>query len=351
MVADVTANLELLDLQEAIKPIVNFIDLLNNWYIRRSRRRFWRSENDQDKTQAYETLYSVLMTVVKSAAPIIPFVTEEIYLNLKTDDMPASVHLCDYPEADNSRRDNELEFKMEMTRKAVSMGRALRAMHSLKTRQPLKAMHIVTIDQDAKKVLREMSDIIREELNVKEVFFRENEQELVEYSAKANFKVLGKLLGPKMKAAAAKIEQLEVSAIQSLLDGSTLNIDVDGEALELTIDHVMVQRFEKENLKVLNEGLLTIALDPEITEELRQEGMVRDLIRSVQNLRKEKNLDVSDRIILYVDGDNEVIESVKKFSEHISNETLSTQTVIERLDSSVKTEMNDKECWIDLIKS
>jgi isoleucyl-tRNA synthetase len=211
-------------------------------------------------------------------------------------------------------------------------------------------MHLVTIDQNAKKVLREMSDIIREELNVKDVIFRENEQDLVEYSAKANFKVLGKLLGPRMKSAAAKIAQLEPAAIQSLLDGATLNMDVEGDALEITLEHVIIQRLEKENLKVLNECHLTVALDPEITEELKQEGLARDIIRTVQNMRKQKEFDVSDRIALYIDGDEEIIASVNRFREHISNETLSTDIIMQRTDSSEKSEVNEKDCWIDVQK-
>lgn len=351
MVADVTKNLDLFDLQNAIAAIVNFIDMLNNWYIRRSRRRFWRSENDMDKSQAYQTLYSVLMKVVFCAAPIIPFVTEEIYLNIKSETMPESIHLCSFPESQKDLRDERLEFKMEMTRKTVSMGRALRSIHSLKTRQPLKALHIVTLDQEAKKVLKEMSDIIREELNVKEVVFRENEHEIVEYSAKANFKVLGKILGPKMGKAAAGISKLSMKEIQSLLEGTALSLDIDGENLEITIDHIVVQRMEKENLKVLNEGILTVALDPEITEELKMEGLVRDLIRTVQNIRKESNFEVTDRIIIFIDGDDEIINGVRTFSEHLKQETLCKTIKYEKTAGSSEASIGDYSCMIEIKKS
>jgi len=354
MVADVIEQLEGYEIQKAIGPIISFIDQLNNWYIRRSRRRFWKSENDGDKMQAYGTLYHALMTVIKVAAPIIPFVTEEIYQNLKTDDMPDSIHLCDYPVPDSASRDNELELKMSLTQQAVSMGRALRSMHNLKTRQPLKALHLVTRNKEEKKVLFEMVDIIREELNIKEVIFRENEEDLVEYSAKANFRVLGKILGKDMKAAAARIATLSMDEIQTMLEGSTLNIEFDGaehKNLDITEEHLMIQRQEKENLKVLNEGSLTIALDPEITEELRNEGIVRDIVRSVQNLRKESNLDVTDRINLYIDGSEAVHIAVKAFEDHLKQETLTSEWNWEKKDNAIEAACGDEKCFIALTKN
>ena len=353
MVADVTEQLEGYEIQRAIGPIVSFIDQLNNWYIRRSRRRFWKSENDGDKMQAYGTLYHALMTVIKVAAPIIPFVTEEIYQNLKTDDMPDSIHLCDYPVSDKAARDPELELKMSLTQQAVSMGRALRSMHNLKTRQPLKALHLVTRNKEEKKVLFEMVDIIREELNIKEVIFRENEEELVEYSAKANFRVLGKILGKDMKVAAARIATLTMDEIQTMLEGSTLNIEFDGaehKNLDITEEHLMIQRQEKENLKVLNEGSLTIALDPEITEELKNEGIVRDIVRSVQNLRKESNLDVTDRINLFIDGSEAVKIAVEAFEDHLTQETLTAEWKWEKKDNAIEANCGDEKCLIALAK-
>ncbi len=322
LVEEVTAQLESYDLQRAIDPIVNFIDLLNNWYIRRSRRRFWRSENDVDKAEAYASLHSVLVKLVTVAAPIIPFVTEEIYQNLRDAAGAESVHLLDYPLADRSKRDFELEEKMAVTRQAVSMGRAIRSMHNLKIRQPLKAIHLVTRESNEKRILIEMEDIVREELNVKDVVFRENEEELVEYSAKANFRKLGKELGKDMREAAQKIEELSGREIQGLLEGTTLSLDVGGRTLDLTEDDVIIQRTERENLRVLNEDSLTVALDPEITEELRQEGIVRDLIRQIQNLRKESGLEVSDRIRLAIAGPDEIREAVENNEEYLMGETL-----------------------------
>ncbi|MCG8477545.1 MAG: DUF5915 domain-containing protein, partial [Spirochaetales bacterium] len=206
-----------------------------------------------------------------------------------------------------------------------SLGRAIRTMHNLKIRQPLAALHLVTRDGEARKILLEMEDIIRDELNVKEVVFRENEEELVEYSAKANFRELGPRLGKRMRSAAGVIEGLSGVEIQQLMDGSTLSLDVEGESVDITIDSVLVQRSEKENLKVLNEGSLTVALDPEITTELRQEGLVRDLIRAVQTMRKARGFEVTDRIVLSIQGDEEISSSVRAFEEYLCGETLAEQ--------------------------
>ncbi len=351
LIEDVTSSLDKYELQKAISPIVGFIDNLNNWYIRRSRRRFWRSENDLDKEQAYQTLYTVLMRLVHIAAPIVPFITEEIYSNLRSDDSIESVHLADFPIPEQERRDTDLEKKMRVTMKTVSMGRALRAVHSLKTRQPLKAIHLVTMDEQEKRILREMEEIIREELNVKEVLFRENEEELVEYKAKANYKVLGKKLGKNMKAAAVRIEELTPGEIQSILEGNTLYIDLAGLQIELTEDSVLVQRLEKENLKVLNEDSLTVALDPEITEELKQEGLIRDIIRSVQSLRKETGLDVTDRINLTVHGNEMVKVAVDLFREHITSETLALTLEWETVTGAQDIECGDEKAAIYLVKA
>ena len=350
MVRRTDAALNAYDLQHACEPIVDFIDLLNNWYIRRSRRRFWRSENDNDKKQAYGTLYSVLKTLVTAAAPIIPFVTEEIYQNLKIDGDPESVHLRDYPVARESRRDDDLEAKMAATRKAVRMGRALRSMHNLKNRQPLSALYLVTRNAEEKRVLREMLDIVRDELNVKEVVFRENEEELVEYSAKPNYRVLGPELGSDIKAAAGQIASLSGAEIQSLLDGNTLHLEVNGKPLELDSDRVEVQRFEKENLKVLNEDSLTVALDSEITPQLAREGVARDLIRTVQSLRKDRDFEVTDRIQLSVDGDQMVTEAVDHFRDYIMNETLAVDISAAAANAAAAVRVGDYDCRIELEK-
>ncbi|MBR5867638.1 MAG: class I tRNA ligase family protein, partial [Spirochaetaceae bacterium] len=326
LIKDVTEAMEAYDLSKAIDPIVSYIDQLNNWYIRRSRRRFWKSESDTDKTEAYQSLYHALKTFALVAAPVIPFITETMWQNLRIDSDPISVHLADYPVYNDSVRDEEIEFKMDTVQKAVSMGRSLRYQYNLKIRQPLKTVEFVTRNADEKRVLLEMEESIREELNVKKVVFHEREDELVEYKAKANFRTLGKELGPLMKAASAVIAELDQESIQSILDGSTLSLEVEGKTVELDSTKILVDRLEKANLKVVNDGTLTVALDSEITDDLRREGYVRDLVRGIQNLRKETGLSVTDRIILTLSGEGELKDAYQQFADFIEGETLSMKS-------------------------
>ncbi len=352
LVKDVTNGLDDYDFSGAVDPIVSFIDELNNWYIRRSRRRFWKSENDSDKKEAYEALYIALKTFSQVAAPFVPFITEEMWQNLKNASDKESVHLTDYPVYNEKWHNEELEFKMATVQKAVSMGRSLRNTFNLKNRQPLASVALVTRDANEKRVLAEMEDSIREELNVKKVEFHDREDELVEYSCKANFKVLGKELGPKMKAAAAVIQTLASEQIQSILEGTSLTIDVDGTSVELTADKVIVDRSEKDGLKVLNDGTLTVGLDSKITDELKKEGYVRDLVRGIQNLRKESGLNVTDRINLTVGGDDELKAAFTMFESFVSGEVLAASV---KFDSNVQNptvvESEDKKWSISIEKA
>ena len=326
LVSSVGAALESYEISKSIEPVLSFIDALNNWYIRRSRRRFWKSseeDKDKDKEKAYRTLKTALITLVKVSAPFIPFVCEEIYRNLRNPGEPESVHLCDWPDAEDFIRDEELERKMAVTLKAVSLGRALRNAHELKIRQPLKSLLIVTLDNSEKSILSEMTDLLAEELNVKEVQFRDKEDDLVEYSAKANFKVLGRRLGKNMKVAAQRISALKPDQIRALMDGGTLSIEFEGSShLELTSEEVEIRRHEKAGLKVINEGSLTLALDPQSTPELLAEGVSRDFVRSIQNLRKELGFQVTDRIHLQLSGPQNLQEACRTFEEYISTEVL-----------------------------
>jgi isoleucyl-tRNA synthetase len=351
MVQEVTAQLDLYDLQKAVDVFVGFIDLLNNWYIRRSRRRFWRSGGDADKQEAYQSLYAALMKLILVAAPFIPFITEEIYRNLRSRAMPESAHLCDFPVSEEGRRDPALERRMKVTVKAVSMGRSLRTDYSLKTRQPLKALHVVTRDAEERRILQEMEELIRDELNVKSVVFRENEDELVQYKAKANFRALGKALGKDMKAAAARIEALSTADIRTLLAGGSLTLDLAGRAFTLAPEGVEIQRIEKEHLHVINEGSLTVALDPTLTPELIQEGVVRDLVRGIQNLRKETGLAVTDRIELSLSGSAAVRAAAERHRDHLLSETLAVSWTWEPAPGAVEIECGEERCAVALRKA
>ena len=343
MVKDVTSALDDYDLSSAIDPLVNFIDQINNWYIRRSRRRFWKSENDADKAEAYEALYYALKTFSLCAAPFIPFISEEMWQNLRTEGDAESVHLADFPKYDESLRDEALEFRMATVQKAVSMGRSLRNTFNLKNRQPLLSVQLVTRNADERAVLEDMKATIAEELNVKSVEFHDKEADLVEYGAKANFKVLGKILGGKMKAAAAEIAKLAPEQIAGIVDGGTVEISVDGEKVSLDSETVIVERREKADLKVTNEGTLTVALETKITDELRKEGYVRDLVRGIQSLRKESGFDVTDRISLRVGGDDELRAAFDMFRELVCGETLSVSAEwVDSLSGSV-VESEDKK--------
>ena len=344
LISDVSQALDSYDLSAAIDPIVKFIDELNNWYIRRSRRRFWKSENDTDKTEAYESLYVALKTLSLVAAPFVPFITEEMYLNLKTSEDKESVHLCDYPVPNADWINKELEFKMETVQKAVSMGHSLRNQFNLKNRQPLASVALVTRNSEEKRVLAEMEECIREELNVKKVEFHDREDELVEYKAKANFKVLGKELGPLMKQAAQVISTLTSEQIQSILDGTKLSIEVSGNEVELDSEKVLVERLEKDDLKVLNDGTLTVGLDSKVTDELKKEGYVRDLIRGIQNQRKENGYNVTDRIKIKLSGDSDLQNAFTMFEDFIANETLANKIEwTDSLQNFVEVDCDDKK--------
>jgi isoleucyl-tRNA synthetase len=356
----VGAALDAYDLSRAVDPILEFIDLLNNWYIRRSRRRFWRSENDADKTEAYGTLHHVLKTFVTVAAPFMPFTTEAIWLNLRGESDPESVHFADFPLPREERRDRQLEYKMAVVQHAVSMGRSLRSQYAVKVRQPLKTVEIVTRNPDEKKVLLEMEDIIREELNVKSVVFRDNEEDLVEYEAKANFRVLGKELGKDMKAAALRIEALSQTEIQGLLEGATLSIDIGAETspktaesppktVEITAEKLDIRRIEKASLKVLNEGTLTVGLDTEISEELSREGDVRDLVRGVQALRKDSGFAVTDRIRLRLFGSDRLKQAWEALADYVAAETLAASMTWERVEGQVPLDAGDEQ-WFAAIE-
>ncbi len=349
LITEVTNALDSYDIQKACQSLVAFIDDLNNWYIRRSRRRFWKSENDGDKKQAYDTLYKVLMTFVKVACPLIPFVTEEMYQNLRSNDMAESVHLCDYPVAMDTERDLELEKEMSLIMKAVAMGRSLRASTNLKIRQPLKKYFIVDRDAEDRAILGANLDIIREELNVKEVVIEAAEDELVSYSAKANFKVLGSKLGKNMKEVASLIQAFTSAEISAILDNQTKKVVYSAGEIEISSDDIIVQRSEKDNVKAVNDGALTVGYDTEITPELLAEGISRDVVRAVQTARKDAGFDVADHINLTIFGSKTANDAIAEFSSYISSETLADSLKIEANDG-IKAEAGDEEVTLKVEK-
>ncbi len=351
MVEEIRSAMDSFHLQKAANSFEKFVENLTNWYIRRSRRRFWKSQNDSDKNEAYATLYYALLTFTKCAAPFIPFITEEIYRSLRTESMPESVHLCDFPEAETWRRDQYLEKQMDATMKAVSLGRFLRTQRNLKVRQPLKRAILVSGDAETRTMLEETEDIIAEELNVKTITVRADEEELVNLSAKANFKTLGKQLGPQMKEAAALIQALPSSRIAAVLRGETVSITLNsGMVVNLGKDDLSILREEKPGMPVATGDGVTIALDTELNDALIAEGYAREFISKVQNMRKEMDLDVSDRIQIEYQSVPEVSKALAEFSEYISNETLAV-SITESDAASVEFDLNGQPCKVAVRKA
>jgi isoleucyl-tRNA synthetase len=324
LVADVTEAMDAYDLQRSVRPFVLFVENLTNWYIRRSRRRFWKSQDDDDKRHAYRTLRYVLVQLSKVAAPFTPFIAESIYRNLRGTGMPDSVHLCSFPTADAAARDAALERRMALAQTAVTLGHFLRKQKELKVRQPLARATLVSADAALLDDLRPMADMIADELNVKSVDFAAHEDAFVQLSAKANFKTLGAKLGKRMRSAAAAIAALPVASLHALVQGGTATLELgDGEpAVTLAPDDVLLVRQEREGLTVANEGALTIALETVLTEDLVREGLAREFVSRVQAMRKDLDLDVVQRITLRVVGDAEIAAALDGHSETIRSETL-----------------------------
>ena len=321
--ADIREAMDNYDLQRGANRFTGFLDELTNWYIRRSRRRFWKCDNDSDKFEAYQTLHFVLVTFCRIATPFIPFITEKIYRNLRTPDMPDSVHLCDYPEVSEALIDQALNTRMERTMTAVKLGHFLRTQAVIKVRQPLQKAILVSPVDAVRTDLSTMSQVIAEELNVKEIELREDELALVSLAARPNMKLLGPKLGGRMKLLAPLVQKLDANAIMSLRQGKSLELSLpDGSNYALTADDVIVQRTEKPGMSVANEGDITVALDTRLNDALIQEGWAREIVSKLQNLRKELKFDVSDRIRVTYSGPSEVSSAIIAQKEYIAAETL-----------------------------
>jgi len=349
MVEEIRQEMDAYNLQRAANRFEKFVDDLTNWYIRRSRRRFWKSQNDTDKAEAYQTLYYVLVTFARTAAPFIPFTTEAIYRNLRTAAMPESVHLCDYPEPDAARRDPSLEKQMENTMTAVSLGRFLRTQHTLKVRQPLRKAVLVVQDPEIETMLRETAPLIAEELNVKEIQFSRDETELVKRSVKANFKALGPRLGKDMKAAAAAIAQLDGAAIAAVIAGKAIPVTLaSGQTIELTAADMLIERHEKAGMTVATENGVTLALDTTLDDDLRAEGFARELVSKIQNWRKDHDLEVSDRIAVHYRVPAEWEGALTAHRDYIMTETLAAELVSDGAEGGEPADINGAECSLTI---
>lgn len=343
LVRNIRENMRYNYLYKVIGEIREFIDLLTNWYIRRSRRRFWKTEASGDKTDAYNTLYYVLSEFTKVVAPFMPFVSETMYRNLVTGlntegKMPVSVHLCDYPVAAENLIRPEVERNMDLARQVVELGRGLRSRHDLKIRQPLGHITVVT-GGDNRKTLEAYQKIILDELNVKELVFEENESHLVTYSAKANFKVLGKRLGKQMKQAAAAISSLESEAIFEYLETGSIQL---GE-WQFSGEDIIIDRREKEEQIVQSQGGVTVALNTHLTEELIGEGHARELVNRVQNQRKDAGFEVSDRVEVLLVAPPELVGVAQTHHLYIGGEVLADPEEVHALDATGQGDLKEKD--------
>ncbi|GAB4363896.1 MAG: isoleucine--tRNA ligase [Calditrichia bacterium] len=330
LVESVTERLDNYDLTRAARLISDFvIDDVSNWYVRRNRRRFWKGEVNEDKLSAFQTLYEVLLTTAKLIAPFVPFVADELYLNLKTSDMAESVHLEDFPvfsEEMKRYRNKELEERMWVAQRVVSMARALRNDVKIKVRQPLSKILVFSPSQSIRQATLKMAAIIRDEINVKQVEVLDKLSDLVVKRAKPQYKTLGPRAGKLMKSLANRIENFSEDAIQKLETLGELTLQIDGESFHLYREDIeIIEEKKNVDLAILREGDLVIGLDTRITEELETEGIAREFVNRIQNLRKEAGFEVTDRIKIFVDAPQKVANAIQKMADYIKTETLATE--------------------------
>lgn len=326
LVREVTTGLEDYDAFSTGRAISSFVDELSNWYVRRSRRRFWKSGEDDDKVAAYLTLYECLVTLSKLMAPYTPFLAEEMYLNLageRYEGEPESVHLSDWPEVEEGLVDEELSFTVGVARQAVNLGRAARNSSQIKTRQPLQKV-MVSAGEKERAALQSMSGVVLEELNVKELAFAQEAEELVEYRAKPNYAALGPRFGKQMPAVAEAIGNLPAGRVAGDVQaGRSIEIELDGARHQLAPEDLQVEVGQREGYAVESGEEMVVGLATEITPELYREGLARELVHHVQNARKAANFQIEDRIHLWVEGPEEIAAMLEEFGDWVGKETLS----------------------------
>ena len=321
-------------------------DDLSNWYVRLNRKRFWGKDMSDDKRSAYDTLYTCLMTVSKLMAPFAPFYADQLYKDLGGE--KDSVHLDTFPAVDDSLIDKDLEARMEMAQKITSMVLALRRKVNIKVRQPLQAI-MVPATEEQKKHIEAVKQLIMNEVNVKELKFVEGQGILVK-KVKCNFRTMGKKFGKLMKGVAAAVDALTQEQIAELESNGTIGINVEGQDLTVEVADVEIISEDIPGWLVANEGSLTVALEVELTDELRQEGMAREIINRVQNIRKESGLEITDRISITLAPNAEIEKSVAAFGEYIKTQVLADAITIAPNDGN-EVEFDDFKLNIKITKN
>jgi isoleucyl-tRNA synthetase len=340
----VTDAYEAYDLNIVVKSITDFVsDDLSNWYIRRNRNRFWGNKLDNSKKSVYITTYEVLVGLSKMIAPVIPYLSEEIYQNLTGKE---SVHLDNFPKYDEKLIDTKLEKKMDLVRSIISTGRYVREENKVKVRQPLAKAYI---DGRNEKVLGNLVNLIMEELNVKEVVFAKDLNEYMEVSVKPNFKEVGKVFGKNMGEYTQKLLKLNSDEMKALECGNSIKMEIAGEEYDITPEMVDIRYTAKEGYNVGMQDGNFIILDMHITDELKQEGNAREFVSKVQALRKDMDFDIADRIITTFNADDEFKESILANEEYVKNETLSVELIFDETLEKDST-LNDYNVGIKLQK-
>ena len=324
-VAEVDSNLDQYRIPEAAKALQDFVDEMSNWYVRRSRERFWAKGMEQDKINAYMTLYTALVTICKAAAPMIPFMTEDIYQNLvRSNDAnaPESIHLCDFPVVNKDHIDKKLEEDMEDVLDAVVMGRACRNEAAIKNRQPISRMYIKS-DFTLSEFYQE---IIEDELNVKEVVFTDDVRDFTSYTFKPQLRTVGPKYGKQLGGIQKHLAALDGNAAMDELNADgALKFDVDGVAVELTKDDLLIDMAQKEGYVSQEDNKMTVVLDTNLTPELVEEGFVYEIISKIQTMRKESGFEVTDHIRVSINGNDKLSEIAQKNKEAISSKVLADE--------------------------
>lgn len=345
IVEQVNEKLENYDMTRAARLISDYLlDDVSNWYVRRNRRRFWKGEMNADKVSAYETLYEVLLTICKLIAPFSPFVSEEIYQNLRTAEMAESVHLADYPTVTKEMKDHqdpELENRMRNAQLVVSIARAIRNETKRKVRQPLSEMIVVSPSKSVRESIEKVAHIIKDEINVKKISIISNASEIVSRKAKPLYKHLGPKAGKLMKKVAEIIENLSKDSLDHLEKTGQLTLNVDGTQIHISRDDVeFYEEIKKEDLAIGREGGILVALNTRITPDLESEGIAREFVNRIQNLRKDAGFEVTDRIIIGYQAPEKIRHAIENLADYIMSETLARQMIPATDGGEIKKEIS-----------
>ena len=336
VIGEVDNNLENYRIPEAARALQDFVDEMSNWYVRRSRERFWAKGMEQDKINAYMTLYTALVEISKAAAPMIPFMTEDIYQNLVRNidkNAPESIHLCDFPTVKEEWIDKELEDNMERVLDIVVMGRACRNESNIKNRQPIGQMY-VKAGFDLPDFYK---DIIADELNVKNVEFTDDVRNFTTYVFKPQLKTVGPKYGKRLGAIKTYLAGLDGNAAMDELEAEGALKFIAGDVeVELTKEDLLIEMTQMEGYVSQNDHGITVVMDTNLTPELLEEGFVREIISKIQTMRKEAGFEVMDKINIYVDKNDKVIEILQRNKEEITSEVLANEVIFGKINGYCK---------------